>query len=186
MSFKSHVQHLVQRLSKSSSLIYQLKEFWPTFVLKTIYNAHVASLLNYCNIIWSGACNTILLPLMRLTKRIIRNVSHSDFLAHSDPLFKEQEILNIDLLRQYHLALYFIKYKIYNDDSLQRHHGYNTRHKSNLLPPEFHTRLYRQSFLWKGIEIYNELIASPSLDLANIFTLNTLKKRLKKYFLSKL
>ena len=88
----------------------------------------------------------------------------------------------MDLLRQYHLALYFIKYKIYNDNSLQRLHEYNTRNKSNLRPPVYHTRLYRQSFLWKGIEIYNELIASPSIDLPNIFTLNTLKKTSQNLF----
>ena len=86
MTFKAHVNYLVQRLSRTSSLIYQLKDFLPTFALKTIYNAHVASMLNYCNIIWSGAFTSTLLPLIRLTKRIIRNVTHSHFIAHTDPL----------------------------------------------------------------------------------------------------
>ena len=158
----------------------------PTFVLKTIYNAHVASMLNYCNVIWSGAYVTTLLPLIRLTKRIIRNVTHSDFLAHTNPLFRESKILNLDLLRKYNLSLYFIKYKIYNENYLHRDHRYPTRFKSKLRFPEYHTRLYQTSFLYKGIEIYNELIQSPLIDLDKIHTLSTLKKRLKHYFLSKL
>ena len=186
MSFKAHINHLVQRLSRTSSLIYQLKEFLPSFVLKTIYNAHVASLLNYCNVIWSGASETTLLPLIRLTKRIIRNITHSHFLAHTKPLFREAGILNLDLLRQYNLALYFVKYKLYNEDNLQRHHTYNTRFKSVLRIPEYHTRLYRQSFLCKGVDIFNEIIDSKIVDFKTIYTLPTLKKRLKKYLLSKL
>ena len=186
MSFKTHIRHLVQRLSRTSSLIYQLKEFMPTFVLKTIYNAHVASVLNYCNVIWSGAYITTQLPLIRLTKRIIRNISHSHFLAHTNPLFREMKILNFDLLRKYHLGLYFMKYKVYNEYSLQRHHDYNTRKKSNLRLPEYHTKLYRTSFLSQGIDVYNELIESPIIDLEKIYTYKTLKKRLKNYFISKL
>ena len=186
MTFKAHVNYLVQRLSRTSSLIYQTKDFLPSFALKTMYNAHVASLLNYCNIIWSGAYTSTLLPLIRLTKRIIRNVTHSQFIAHTNPLFLESKILNLDLLRQYNLALYFIKYKIYDQDDLQREHDYNTRFRNNLRIPEYHTRLYRQSFLYKGIETFNELNRSPIVDLQNILTLTTLKKRLKNYFLSKL
>ena len=186
MSFKTHVNYLVQRLSRTSSLIYQLKEFMPSFVLKTIYNAHIASLLNYCNIIWSGAYDTTLLPLIRLLKRIIRNMTNSDFLAHNNPLLRETKVLTLDLLRSYNLGLYFIKYKIYNNDELQRHHSYNTRFKANLRMPEYRTRLYRNSFICTAIDVYNEIYESPFVDLGNIFTLATLKKRLKTYFLSKL
>ena len=186
MTFKAHVNYLVQRLSRTSSLIYQLKDFLPTFALKTIYNAQVASMLNYCNIIWSGAFTSTLLPLIRLTKRIIRNVTHSHFIAHTDPLFLESKILNLNLLRQYNLALYFVKYKIYNQDNLQRLHHHNTRFKTNLRVPQYHTRLYRQSFLCEGIKFFNELNESSLIDLDKIITLTSLKKRLKKYFLSKL
>lgn len=186
MSFKSHIHHLVQRISRTSALIYQLKEIVPTFVLKTIYNAHVSSLLNYCNIIWSGACQTNLLPLIRIIKRIIRNICRSDFLAHTNPLFREQKILNLELLRQYNLALYFIKYRIYEDNELQRNHRYPTRNRDALRLPEYHTRVYRQSFLCKGVEVFNELRDSSLVDLDSIYTIRTLKQRLKKYFISKL
>ena len=186
MSFKSHINHLVQRLSRTSALIYQLKDFVPTFVLKTIYNAHVASLLNYCNIIWSGACQTTLLPLIRITKRIIRNIFHSDFLAHANPLFREQKILNVELLRQYNLALYFIKYRIYEANELQRNHRYPTRNRDDLRAPEYHTRVFRQSFLYMSVKVFNELRESALVDLNSIYTIRTLKLRLKKYFLSKL
>ena len=186
MTFKSHVNYLVQRLSRTSSLLYQLKDYLPTFVLKTLYNAHVNSLLNYCNVIWSGVYETNLMPLIRLTKRIIRNVTHSHFIAHTNPLFRECKILNLYLLHRYNLALYFIKYKLYNVHELQRNHIYNTRNRNTLRLPEYHTRLYRQSFLCKGIEVYNELLESPVVGLDSIYTMKTLKKRLKCYFLSKL
>lgn len=186
LSFKTHINHLVQRLSRTSALIYQLKDFVPSFVLKTIYNAHVSSMLNYCNIIWSGACLTNLLPLARITKRIIRNITHSHFLAHTNPLFREQKILNLELLKDYNLALYFIKYKVYEDNALQRNHRYATRNKDALRDREYHTKLYRQSFLYRGVKVFNEIRESSKIDLNSIYTLRTLKKRLKNYFISKL
>ena len=155
MSFKTHINHLVQRISRSSALIYQLKEYLPSIVLNTLYHAHIGSILNYCNIIWSGAYETNLLPLIRLLKRIIRNVTHSEFLAHTSPLFREAKILNLPNLRNYSLAIYFLKYKIYNDNNLHRNHNYQTRHKRNLRLPEHNTRLFRRSFLCESIKIWN-------------------------------
>ena len=184
MSFKFHINYLVQRLSRSSALIYQLREYLPTFVLITLYHAHIGSLLNYCNIIWSCAYETNLLPLVRLLKRVIRNITHSEFLAHTSPLYRETKILNLPSLRNYSLALYFLKYKIYNDNNLHRNHNYLTRHKRNLRLPEHNTRLFRQSFLCKSIEIWNDLLYEPTIDLNNIFSLNIFKKRVKKYLIS--
>ena len=184
MSFKHHVNHLVQRLSRASALIYQLKELMPSFVLKTLYHAHVGSQLNYCNIIWSGAYVTNLMPLIILLKRIIRNITYSDFLAHTAPLFREAKILDIPNLRRLSLAVYSIKYLIYNDNNLNRNHDYNTRHKGNLRLPEHRSRLYRRSFICESVEVWNELSSSPAIDIDSIKTLHTFRRRIKNYLLS--
>ena len=184
MSFKCHINYLIQRLSRTSSLIFQLKDLLPSFVLRNLYHAHIGSLLNYCNIIWSGSYETNLLPLVRILKRIIRNITRSDFLAHTKPLFYECKILDLPNLRKYSLALYCLKYKVYDDHNLHRNHNYQTRNRGNLRLPIYRSRLYRKSFLCESIDLWNDIINSPLVDINNINSLHTFKKRIKNYLWS--
>ena len=78
---------------------FPFKDIMPNFVLKSIYYAHVHSVLSYCNLIWSGAHCTTLKGLVTIQKRIIRNITHSSFDAHTAPLFTTTKILNIEQTR---------------------------------------------------------------------------------------
>ena len=114
MTFKTHITHLSQRLSRTASLLYRVHQFMPPFVLKTKYHAHVSSILNYCNLIWSNTYPTHLQPIVKMQKRIIRIITNSDYFEHTAPLFTQCKILNIENLRKFSLAVYFFK----NLDSL--------------------------------------------------------------------
>ena len=87
MTFKTHIKHLSQRLSRIAALLYLVRDFMPDFVLMRMYNAHVSSTLNYCNLIWANTFPTHILPLLKAQKRIIRIITKSDPLAHTAPLF---------------------------------------------------------------------------------------------------
>ena len=99
MSFKSHATFLSQRLARSAALLYQVKDLMPKFVLRNMYHAHVTSLLSYCNLIWANTYPTILLPVFKVQKRIIRIITHSEYLAHTEPLFRETKILTLEQMR---------------------------------------------------------------------------------------
>ena len=58
-----------------------------------MYHAHIGSLINYCNIIWANVCPANLTPLTHILKRAIRNVTKSESLPHTEPLFKNMKIL---------------------------------------------------------------------------------------------
>ena len=105
MSFKTHITQLSKRLSRISTLIFRVRSVIPEFVLKNIYHAHVTSIINYCNIIWSNRYSTHFDPLVKAQKRIIRLISHGDFLAHPQSLFKELQLLNIENYRKNSLTL---------------------------------------------------------------------------------
>ena len=125
------------------------------------------------------------MPLTLILKRIIRNITCSEFLAHTKPLFRETKILDLPNLRLYSLALYFLKHKIYNDYNLNRHHTYETRHRHNLHLPAHRSRLYRQSFLCESIVFWNEIMNSPMIEIDTANNLFTFKRRIKAYLLSK-
>ena len=60
-----------------------------------VYMSLIFSYINYCNLIWGGACKSSLDSLYLLQKKAIRIVNNSEYLAHTDPIFKSLGILNI-------------------------------------------------------------------------------------------
>ena len=115
LNFSQHINMLCNKLARSSSLIYQLRDFLPTYILKKLYYAHVYPHLNYCNVIWSNTYQTHLEPLTLIHKRIIRNIAKADFLQHTEPLYKSLKILKIDEIRKLNLALLMFKQTNFNE-----------------------------------------------------------------------
>ena len=181
MSFRSHIKMLTQRLSRMSALIYRVKNLMPDFVLKMLYNAHVTSILNYCNIIWSNTYVTHVDPLIKAQKRLIRLITNSDFLAHTEPLFKQLHILNIENLRKYHLAIYFYKNLESLLPILQGHHHYETRNRNRPRPIRHSKTIFERSFMYQSPIVWNELLDSGEPTLTNATSLSIFKKKLKLF-----
>ena len=73
------------KISKITGLLHKLKSEYPNSILKSIYNTLILPNINYCIISWGYQIDKIFL----LQKRAIRNISKSNFRAHTEPLFKE-------------------------------------------------------------------------------------------------
>ena len=184
MTFKTHVTHLSQKLSRTASLFYRVNQFMPPFVLKLLYHAHVGSLLSYCNMIWANTYITHLDPVIKMQKRIIRIITNSDFLEHTEALFKQCRILKLENLRKYSLALHFYK----NIDTLlppmQPTHNYQTRFRQRPRADQHHRSIFEKSYLFQLPKIWNELLdACPDI-VTNRPSVEVFKKHLKQHLIS--
>ena len=75
-----------------------------------LYLSLVEPYLNYCNLVWASASNTVLLnKIMIIQKRFCRLMTFSNYLAHSKPLFIQLFILPIYELYKYNLAIYMFR-----------------------------------------------------------------------------
>ena len=153
----------------------------PDFVLKNMYHAHVTSILNYCNIICCNTYITHLDPVIKLQKRLIRLITNSDFLAHTQPLFKQLQILDIESLRKYSLAVYFFKNSHSLLPPLQGHHHYETRHRNRPRPIRHTKTIYQKSFIYQAPIVWNELLDRANHLITNINNLPLFKRKLKQY-----
>ena len=109
MTFKTHISNLVLKLSRIVSLIYRVKDWMPTYILKTLYYAHVLPHIQYCTPIWCSTYPTHLLPLFRLQKKIIRIITNSDYFEHIQLLFKNNNILKLVDINKLQIAIYMFK-----------------------------------------------------------------------------
>ena len=183
MNFKAHINLLSQRLSRIAALLYQVRDVMPDFVLKKMYIAHVSSQLNYCNLIWANIFPTHLVPLVKAQKRIVRIITKSEALAHTDPLFNQCKILTVEKLRKLSLGKYCFANinKITND--LNVPHLYFTRHRNRLRPYAHNHSLFERSFIYQGPRIWNE-IQDNCPNIINSTSLSLFKNKYKSYLLT--
>ena len=111
----------------------------------SIYYSLFDSHLNYGNLLWGCAKTKYLNKIENLQKRCIRNVALKKFKAHTEPIFKEFQILNLRDKLIYNRSTFMHQYRheqlptsfsglftdITNTDELQiRHNDYNYINKA--------------------------------------------------------
>ena len=179
LTFKSHISYLVLKLSRIVSLLYQLNNYVPTYILKCLYNAHVVPHLQYCTSIWANSFPTHLLPLFRLQKRIIRLITGSEFYAHSQPLFRDSLSLKLFDINKLHIATHMYKLLKYGNEVLHTH-NYPTRACGNLQIPRHSLSLYKHSVSYSGPIIWNSI---PE-HIKNASTIRSFRNKYKRLILS--
>ncbi len=167
-------------VSRIVSLLYQVKDFVPHYVLTILYNAHVLPHLQYCIPIWYNTYPTHLLPLFRLQKKIIRIITKSDYFAHTQPLFKETNILKLFDINKIQIGIYMNKLiNIGNNTVLRQQHNYPTRTRGNLRTPIHHLKIFQHSLSFIGPKIWNSVPEHNRL----LPTLHSFKKQFKKHII---
>ena len=82
----------------------KLRNYVDTTTLKTVYYALIYSYLQYCVSTWGLASTTALDPLVRIHKRIIRIITNSPFLSHTNPLFQKLNFLKLKDIVKFEIA----------------------------------------------------------------------------------
>ena len=111
LTFKRHIHNLTLKISRHIALLYQLKDLTTPEVLKTVFYAHIYPLLNYCNPIWCITYPTYLIPLKLQLKKIVRIITNTNYLAHTDPIFQQTRILKLDDVTKLAIATYMYENK---------------------------------------------------------------------------
>ena len=173
------------KISKITGLLHKLKSEYPTSILKSIYNTLILPNINYCILSWRSQIDKLYL----LQKRAIRNISKSDFRAHTEPLFKEHNLLKVQDI--YHMAILKFYSKLINDNLPNYfesftpqfsagHQHYNFRNPSRLLPKIKH-EFPKQSLRYKLISTINET-SNELLEMAKTLSqkifINFIKKEI--------
>ena len=104
LSWKSHIKMIKNKLSKIIGIINKLKYIYPQHALLSIYNALFLSHMTYGLLLWGTQAEEV----FRLQKKAVRIITNSEYLAHSEPLFKTLELLKIqDLYNLKILKFYY-------------------------------------------------------------------------------
>ena len=109
LQWSDHINYVKNKIPKSLDIIYKAKKhFSPKSLIKP-YNAFILPYYIYCVEVWGSALSTVIDPLIKLQKKIIRVIINSHYLAHTHDLFLVNNILPFNTLVQYRIGLIMFK-----------------------------------------------------------------------------
>ena len=188
LSWNKHIDVIVSKISKTVGLLSKVRHLLPNLGTRTLYMSLVEPYIGYCNIVWSQANASVYLDkIFKIQKKYCRIITFSDFRAHSEPLFKELNILNVYNMYKYQIALFMYKqlngliplmdcFSFTTNFSVHDHY---TRQGSNLHMARCRTTKRQLTIFFQGPKIWNSL----PLSLRDSPSILFLKKHLKKYLL---
>ena len=166
LSWKNHVCHVKRRISKNTGLLNRARRVLDTKSLVSLYNSFIYPYLTYCLEIWGNTFSSVINPLVRAQKKVIRLIASVPRYEHTKPLFQQLDILPLPQLIEFRMIMFLYKYEnnkvpcvINNIFTRNREvHTYNTRNANNFIIPPIKVECFRRSFTYNAIITYNKFI----------------------------
>ena len=179
LKYDKHIAFISEKVSKSIGVIFKLSKLKiPSTVLKQVYYSLIYSMFNYNICSYAGTYVTHTNRLFMLQKRVLRIINNAAYLAHTDILFFENNILKFHDIYKLNIALYM--YDTWQSGQFHRTHTYGTRNRNELLPFQARLTVTKNSLRVIGPNIWNSI---PP-EIQNLTTRSSFKFNFKKYLLS--
>ena len=179
LSFSTHINYIVGKISRNTGILYKIKDKMPTKARIDYYYAFIYPYISYNILIWGSVYQTHLEPLIVQHKRIIRLISNASYNAHSSPLFKKLKLLTVQDIFKFQTLVYMFKNQQIYVGSIRQ--GPNTRNQNNLQPKYHRLTLTQHAVSFVGPSEWNAL---PD-DLKFIPSIGLFKAKLKAFLISK-
>ena len=163
MKWDKHIHILSNKISKYSSIIFQIRDKLDNHSLKLIYYALIYSNLIYMNIIWGKSPQQHLKPLITAQKRTIRTIKFRSKYHHTNDDFYSLAFLKVEEINSYYSSVF--TYKSLNSLTYQTDYftfvgnpnNYPLRNSINLRTPQFRSAQSQTSPSYYGCLIWNSL-----------------------------
>ena len=145
MKWHTHEQKVENKIQDVNGILHKFKYIFLYIILFLIYTSLIESHINYCLLLWGTNYDKI----FKLQKQAIRTISLNHFKAHTSPLFKSMNLLDIrdiyqlQILKLYYkvknslVPSYFTNFTIYNRNNVHTSR-YSLRNKrvNMAIPPK--------------------------------------------------
>ena len=188
LNWNSHINKVTNKISKTVGILNKLRSFLPSYVLQTIYNTLILPHLIYGILAWGRHTNAI----HKIQKRAIRIIAASKYNAHTEPLFKQLNLLKacdickLQELKFYHklingqLPKYFECFVYQTNLDL---HNYNTRRSHRLHIPRINHAFAQLNIRHSVIQTVNNM-PDNVIDKIRTHNLKGFSTYAKNYFIS--
>ena len=188
LDWKEHIHIISGKISRSIGILSKSTFYLSKETLFKLYFSLVCPYLYYGNIIWGCTYGTNLERLKVLQKRVIRITTKSKFDAHTEPIFKQNKLLNINNIFKLQAGLFM--FSLHNrvlSDQFQSLfqtnssiHSYQTGQAKHYRIPYIRTNIRKFTIVYQGPKFWNSL----PIQIKQNSSRNSFKINLKKHILS--
>lgn len=163
LTWKSHIEHVKKKVSQTVAVLHKVKGLVNKRALILLYNSLVVPYLTYCIEAWGNACKTYTEPVFLLQKRAIRVINGNAYRDHTNPIFKQLQILKLNELIEYNIlkTMYKAHQQILpvnlQKRFMKRESTYNLRGTEIFSQPEYRTKPKERCISVQGVKIWNNL-----------------------------
>ena len=109
LNWISHITFVKNKVAKGIGIIRRARPLLNKSALRNLYHTFIYPYLTYCVEVWGSGKSVHLSPILLLKKKMIRLITFSERLAHTEPIFLQLNILPIDKLIQDRIGLFMYK-----------------------------------------------------------------------------
>ena len=158
----NYVKIVSNKLVKTVGVLNILKKTLPLNILRIIYNALILPHLNYGILAWGHQAKRLNL----IQKRAVRILTASKYNSHTEPLFKQTNILKVSDICTLNEIKFFYKLinkqlpQYFNSFTCEANsdiHGYNTRSRNKLHIPKTNHIFAQNNLRYRIIQTLNKL-----------------------------
>ena len=189
LKWEQHAKYVKQKIAKGIGIILKARKYFNKDTLLSLYYTMILPYLSYCIHVWGSAYHVHLNDIVILQKKIVRIICGVVPRSHTEPLYKELGILNVNQIYQYSVGLFMFKFvnKMFPSllfDNMFTFttdvHNYNTRQAQLLYVPYCSTTRSQKTIRYTGTRIWN----SFSNKINTQCVISTFKKNLKLILLN--
>ena len=183
MTWENHINHIQNKIAPPIGILKRLSYTVPAYLLRSVYFSLIHSHLQYLVLAWYPTCEKYVKNLRILQNKAIKNIYSLPHRFRTKSLYTNYNIVNLDNMYNLQVCLY-----IHGILSKSRHsnlslnirnqfHEYYTRQQDHIELPTAQSRFMRNSILYRGAKIYNNL--PPSFKPLHM---KQFKKKIKSHF----
>ena len=181
LSWKPHIDYLQSKLSSAAGILFKIRTYMPTHVLRLVYNSLVDSYLRYGIASWGTAAAYLNDRLQASQNRVLKSLLPNNIAVSGfDPHYKHLKILTIENLFRMNIGKFMHSiYHGYNPPAFDSSfplcsHSYSTRHAQNahfaLARPR--TETGKKAIGYAGVKCWTDIPVSLKI-LKNPKSFNT-------------
>ena len=188
LTWAYHIQYIKNKIAKGIGVICRARRLLNVKTLCTLYHSFVYPYLNYAAEVWADTTDNYLRTILTLQKKSVRIINHSQRFEHTRPLFTKFNILRLEEIHVYKVALIMFKVfkhdvpMVFSDLFRRNEDVYNrdTRQTDQFHVPKARTDYMLRAISVKGVNIWNKLSSKISHDCSFV----SFKISLKKYLIN--
>lgn len=186
LNFEANVDYVVKKMSKKIGFLGRNKNKMNKQTRLLYYNAVIAPHVDYCSSILFLASETQIEKLQKQQNKALRLITNGNRRTHIHTMLNDTKLLDIKQRIYFNvLILMFKASKNLLPEYLCKHlnrvrdlQPYSLRQNNLLRPPSYRTADAQNSFLYKGVQVFNNMMGQPN---TSVTTVNQFKNAAEKF-----